>query len=132
MKLPTLIFAVLLVIAGDAYGKSKLKTISLSIADSNKTIQAAAGQEVSIRLPENPTTGYKWLLKGTTSHKVKRLSDKYTADPAPKGKVGVGGNHTFRYRLMQKGTAKVWLVYARPWEKENNWAQRYEVTFNVK
>lgn len=39
-----------------------METVTLGEADAGRTIPVTPGQRVVLRLPENPTTGYRWSV----------------------------------------------------------------------
>nr|WP_261789125.1 protease inhibitor I42 family protein [Methanosarcina siciliae] len=47
------------------------------------------GENFTLRLGGNPTTGYSWELN--VSKELSILSEDYTHDPAPAGYTGVSG-----------------------------------------
>ena len=79
------------------------------------SMTVAVGEEFEVRLPANPTTGFRWQV-GTIDDKVVRLVDsRYEAtSPAP---LGAGGTAVFSFVGVAKGRGNIKLVYLRPWEK---------------
>lgn len=79
-------------------------------------IHTQAGHQFKIEVKSNPTTGYKWALCDDLNSKLLKLvSSKYFADKDPK--IGSGGKEVWTFRTIAKGTARICLKYARPWEK---------------
>jgi inhibitor of cysteine peptidase len=87
-----------------------------------------AGEELSIRLPENPTTGYRWSVNPDSLAGVLTLLDS-SYESGGSG-VGAGGVHTFRFAAGAVGTAQVTLSLARPWESAAP-AEQYSVAVTV-
>ncbi len=86
--------------------------------DEGKTIAASVGEEFTIALDSNPTTGYNW----EETHDASMLSlveDKYAPDEKAKGLVGAGGTQYYRFKALNKGDTEVTLVYKRTWEEES-------------
>ncbi len=109
------------------------KTIQIVKADAGKTIEVAKGDSVEVTLRGNPTTGYSWNLISGKDAVLKQVGHPtYRQDPAPQGKVGVGGNFTFRFEATEVGTAQLKFVYERPWEKDVPPAQTHEVIIYVR
>lgn len=75
----------------------------------------AAGEEFDIRLPANPTTGYRWQV-GSIDERVVRLVDTRYERTAP-DPLGAGGTDIFTFVGVAKGRGNIQLVYVRPWEK---------------
>lgn len=79
----------------------------------SKTV--SAGEEFDVRLPANPSTGFRWQV-GSIDDKVVRLVDtRYEATGT--GQVGGGGTDIFTFVGVGKGRGSIKLVYVRPWEK---------------
>lgn len=124
----------LLVIAALAYllpscAEVKVKAIQLTAADNNKTITATVDTEIVLRLAANSSTGYSWNFKKLDDG-LKLLNDNYETDPRYKDRDGAGGTHTFRFKTVKPGPSEIWLLYYR--NSEDEWAQQYKVTVNVK
>jgi inhibitor of cysteine peptidase len=87
-------------------------------AGSAMPVAVRAGDQFSVSLPSNQTTGYSWrLAEGVSSAVLKTMGSRYTA-PAPSGGlVGRGGTETWVFRALAKGKTTITLEYARPWEK---------------
>jgi inhibitor of cysteine peptidase len=79
-------------------------------------VSLPVGRELAIALPGNLTTGYDWALAETLPSQLATVSYSYDTTAAA-GVVGAGGVRTFVYRAAAAGSAKLTIVYARPWEK---------------
>jgi len=76
-------------------------------------LAAMVGDDVIVRLPENPTTGYQWRIDELPTM-LNLLSTDFmiAAEPAP----GAGGQRIIRFRATRSGVARVRMVLARSWE----------------
>jgi len=88
-----------------------------------------AGDIVTIRLPENPTTGFSWNT--TLSSGIMLLNSTYIRDPVPAGVAGSGGTHVWTLLLKQSGTQTFHGVYKQPWMPASENDLTYDLTFNV-
>lgn len=86
------------------------------ISDPATPITVKSGQEFSLVLASNPTTGYRWDLAAPLVESRLRLSGK-SYSPATPGIPGSGGTETWNFKASGKERAVVFLRYARPWEK---------------
>lgn len=86
------------------------------------------GDTVIIRLPENPTTGYRWAADPVEGAGI-ALADS-TFDQAGSG-IGAAGTRTVTYRAIQAGTAWVRLKQWREWEGEGSVIEHFEVMIAV-
>ncbi|HTY53164.1 MAG TPA: protease inhibitor I42 family protein [Methanomicrobiales archaeon] len=97
--------------------------------DNGGTYSVARGAEVSIRLPENPTTGFLWNLSVPTGLTI--INDTYIPDD-PTGKlVGSGGTRVWFLRADLAGSQEISAVYHRPWEPAGQDVTLYGLTLVV-
>lgn len=91
--------------------------IVVSADRSGAELALVPGQPLIIRLPGNPTTGYRWSLFGPTGNALKVAGEAtYEPDPAAGNRVGVGGVEFWRFVAVRAGTAELRFEYRRPWE----------------
>jgi len=74
------------------------------------------GEEFTIHLESNPTTGYRWhpVYDGTL---LKLISNDFTLPPSRL--IGEGGTEHFNFRAIKLGRTTIKMLYNRRWEKEN-------------
>ena len=84
--------------------------------DSGKSVPLEIGQNLSISLPENPTTGYAW--NATVTDGLLIAETAYAPDPQSTGMVGVGGTRNWTVRGVRAGTQQFDAVYVRPFDPE--------------
>jgi PKD repeat protein len=84
-------------------------------ADNGTSISLKKGENFTLKLRENPTTGYSWELY--LSEGLSIISDEYTQDPAPEGYTGVPGTHSWIIEAVGQGNQQVNGIYKRPWER---------------
>ena len=89
----------------------------LSSCIQSEVINARAGENFTISLESNPTTGYSWQLKKPLDEKfVQLVGSEYV--PSRTDLVGAGGTEKWTFRAVKKGTTRLSLKYVRPWEKD--------------
>lgn len=69
-------------------------------ADNGKIITVNSGDIFTIKLNENPTTGYSWNL--TLGNGLQLVSDQYIAKKVPAGIVGSGGYHEWVIKAVSR------------------------------
>lgn len=102
-----------------------METQLLDLADLNRPkaitgmISVKLGDVFNIRLKENPTTGYTWIVTKLPSN-LQPLNIHYTVAPHQPGIIGVGGTKTFTFKALGKSKNGENLVFAEmlPSEKE--------------
>jgi predicted secreted protein len=103
------VFVSSLVVASHARG--------LEIEDEGRPIEVKAGQEFTIKLQSNATTGYQWKIDGKLDEKVvKFVRSDYKALPVKM--MGAGGWEFWIFKAEGQGTTKINMIYIRPWEKQ--------------
>ena len=78
------------------------------------TIEPVVGEEFSIRLPGNPTTGYEWAVAQADPILLTLVETSHVPDSSA---IGAGGLTTFRFRANLAGTTPLVLAYRRSWER---------------
>jgi inhibitor of cysteine peptidase len=84
----------------------------LNERDCRRKVAVRVGQEFELRLPENPTAGYRWRLVESGGPVCSLAGDVFE----PGGKPGQAGVRCWRFRIMAAGSTRVGLVYRRNWE----------------
>ncbi|AHY43883.1 peptidase inhibitor I42 [Stutzerimonas decontaminans] len=101
-------------------------------ARSCQPMQLSQGQEFNLRLPSNPTTGFRWSLRSDGAPQLKLLGPEVYTVPEKAGVVGGAGVSTWRFRAASSGDTTLALEYARPWEQDVAPAQRFDCRIRVK
>jgi len=90
------------------------------------TVNLLPGRSLIIRLPENPTTGYRWAVESGGGMTL--VSDDFS--PTMAG-VGAGGTRTLQWSSSAPGNHRITLALRRPWEAAEAAIQRFAVNINV-
>ena len=81
-----------------------------------KVIEVQAGQNFTITLKANATTGYQWQFAKPLDESIFQLiSSEYLADKTKL--VGAGGKQVWIFKALKAGQTTISLKYVRPWEK---------------
>jgi inhibitor of cysteine peptidase len=102
---------------------------TLTQADNGTTVRARPGDRIVIRLPENPTTGYRWSSDATDDRVISLRSTEYT--PPTGGGVGGSGSVTLVFEARATGEGSIRLKRWRDWEGEASVRERFAVTVSV-
>lgn len=98
--------------------------LSITEADKGKTLEVRRDDLIVVRLPENPTTGYRWALD-EDQHEILFLEkSEFSLPKSPK--VGGGGTRIFTFRAKRAGTAQIRLKNWRDWEGEASVIDRFD------
>ncbi len=89
----------------------------ISDADNGTQISLVPGDELTITLESNPTTGYSWQVMEINNAILLQDGDPEFKGPSgSEGLVGTGGTETFRFKVVGEGDTTLELGYLRPWE----------------
>ncbi|MBN2058303.1 MAG: protease inhibitor I42 family protein [Candidatus Saganbacteria bacterium] len=85
--------------------------------DSAEVISVRQGDEFTLSLGSNATTGYQWQLsQPLDQERLKLISSVYITPE--QGRIGQGGVEHWTFKALKSGRAVIKLGYLRPWEKE--------------
>jgi len=98
-------------------------------ADNGTSISLKKGENFTLKLKENPSTGYAWELN--VSEGLSILSDNYNQDPAPENMTGVPGVHSWIIEAVDSGSQQVSGIYKRSWENTTGTEENFTLTVDV-
>lgn len=90
----------------------------------------APGDFILLRLPENPTTGFRWYWQAASREFVALESDSF--EPLGGEQIGAGGTRVLSYRALRPGTESLRLVLWRDWEGESSITRRFQVVLEIR
>ena len=93
---------------GQVYGKE----------DTN--ISVKTGDEFTIKLDENPTTGYQWNYTISDESVLEISKDEYVNGSNAQDVAGAGGERFLTFVAKSKGSTVIDMVYERSWEKNED------------
>jgi inhibitor of cysteine peptidase len=88
--------------------------IVVSEEQNTATVSVNQGSVITVRLKENPTTGYQWNL--TTTAGLLITNDSYVPSDTTGKLVGSGGTHVWDISATAQGTQNITALYKRSWE----------------
>jgi inhibitor of cysteine peptidase len=91
-------------------------TVGSAITDPTQPIQVIIGQDFTLTLESNHTTGYRWqLAKPLDDAVVKYVGSQYRE--AHSGRPGAGGEELWTFQAVGRGRTQIAMHYIRPWER---------------
>ena len=105
------------------------RALDLTGLDNGKSVSVSLTEKLSVTLPGNPTTGYRWDLAEISSGVLNTNSE--SAFAADSTMLGAGGKFTFLFTAVQPGTTGIKLIYHRPWEKNVQPLRTFDLTVSV-
>ena len=100
--------------------------MELSETGLGTTREIGVGEELLLRLPENPTTGFRWQITCSGDGELQPLDDRFElgGDALP----GSAGQRVLRFVARKPGTVQLSAAYRRPWEPGSQPARQLTLT----
>jgi inhibitor of cysteine peptidase len=96
--------------------------------DNGSTVTVKRGQAILIKLPENPSTGFRWSVEQS----ARPFLELKQTDFAATGTIaGGGGERRFEFIAATAGEGRLSLRRWREWEGETSIVERYEISVRV-
>lgn len=95
-------------------------------------LELRIGQQLNLRLPSNPTTGFRWQMRDSGAPQLQLLGPEVYTTPEDAGVVGSAGISTWRLRAVAPGEGHLHLDYRRPWENGVAAERRFDCRIRVR
>ncbi len=99
----------------------------LTATNSGGSVETGVGEVVAVQLPENPTTGYRWMVEAGDG-----LEEIGSTSSQAGSAVGAAGVREFQFRVSRAGSHNLRLKHWRDWEGESSVIGRFNVTIVAK
>ncbi|MCY1285488.1 Chagasin family peptidase inhibitor I42 [compost metagenome] len=96
-----------------------------------KPIALHVGQTLTLTLPSNPTTGFRWQVQDAAPSVLRSLGPEVYSTPEDAGMVGGAGQSSWRFLANLAGEGRLLLTYQRPWETDVAPEKRVECQVSV-
>jgi len=103
-------------------------TIEVGEGNANERHRASLGDHVVSRLPETPTSVYRWQLDDHDTAALQPAGDEFA--PAADARTGGAGTREFRFVIASAASSEVSLSLRRAWETGKAAAQTFRTTIN--
>ncbi|MFC1781457.1 protease inhibitor I42 family protein [Planctomycetota bacterium] len=81
-------------------------------------IETTVGDNFTIQLDSNPTTGYSWRLAGTLPDMLELVGSDFVMAENKENIVGAGGVEHWTFKAIREGETTLTFEYIRPWEQD--------------
>jgi inhibitor of cysteine peptidase len=88
----------------------------------------AVGETLEVCLPENRTTGFKWILESSVERACSLVSDHVE----PGHLAGQPGKRCWHFRAEHAGSEHIRMSYQRPWEEKKAPARTFTLGIRVR
>ena len=101
-------------------------------SDRGKTVTLKVGQSVTLRLNENPTTGYRWVIPAFDAQLIRLTDDRFEPTvTANKPMMGAGGQRILVLQANRPGTIHLNLENKQSWDLESPSAESFDLTVQI-
>ncbi len=103
---------------------------SLKLADDGAAVEIDVGETLSVRLPENASSGHRWAPEEVDP----KILELVAEEPVYSGGAGIGagGEVTFRACAMAPGDTELAFRKWREWEGDASIVERFRVRVTVR
>lgn len=98
--------------------------ITVGPAANGSTRLVRRGDQLVVRLPSNPSTGYRWVVRDGARPVLVLVRRSYVA-PTGAPMLGAPGTAVLRFRVVARGRAQLRLAYVRSWEAHGSPARTF-------
>lgn len=86
--------------------------ITIEAQDTSRTIETAVGEEFTVEVASNPTTGYTWSYRVDPAAAVREVSSEYVPDEPQL--TGSGGTQVWRFAAQEAPSARIEFAQTPP------------------
>ena len=104
------------------------ETTIVSEHDDGRTVSVQVRQSITIDLPENATTGFRWAPEQIDTG---MLDMREAAASYGSGTIGAGGRVAWQVTAKAAGNTVIVLKKWRPWEGDSSIIQRFRLGLHI-
>lgn len=101
------------------YGLYTKDTRTVEVHENQANIEVKNGQEFTIVLNSNPSTGYSWSISDTYDKSIVQAIGN-VFKPSSTKKIGAPGEELWTFKGAGRGNTKINFTYSRKWEGKSS------------
>lgn len=105
------------------------KEVQVDQASNGKAFRLFVGQILSLRLLENPSTGFQWIVEENESSPLEQKESMFRPTP---GGPGAGGTRVFRFLAKGIGLVRLKLMCQRPWFAPSKPSETFSINLRIR
>lgn len=90
------------------------------------------GQELTLTLPSDPTSGYRWTILQRSDNLKQLGPEVFRERRQDQGGVGSAGQSLWRFRAQSAGSAQLELQARQPWDAEAEAQARFDCRIEIR
>jgi inhibitor of cysteine peptidase len=115
-----------------AHPRQPRKSVQADESFNGRKIELHVGQMLLVKLPENASTGYRWIIPPESARKLEKiLREEDQSLPGPGNRIGRPGIRNFYFQALKPGNAELELDYQRPWETAKPPARKFRLHIRI-
>jgi inhibitor of cysteine peptidase len=115
-----------------ASARQPLKNVQADESFDGRKIELQVGETLIVKLPENASTGYRWIIPPQSARKLEKiLREEDQPVPGPGNLIGRPGLRNFYFHALKPGKAELELYYQRPWETAKPPARKFRLHIRI-
>jgi inhibitor of cysteine peptidase len=108
------------------------KTVQVNESFNGGKVDLKVGEALAVALSENASTGFRWIARAESAHKVAKVLREGESAPDSGGdSPGNPGIRRFQFEAVEPGTVELELEYRRPWETGKPPARTFQLRVRV-
>jgi inhibitor of cysteine peptidase len=118
-------------LAGEKPAHSWADVWLLDEAQEGRQIVSGLRDEIHVRLPETPSTGYVWDLVDPAAGLVEMVADRFEAPDGTDEQIGAAGLRHLWLRVVAPGSGRIRLELRRPWQADARPVRTFQATLDA-
>ena len=118
-------------LAGVKPASSRADVWLLDEAQEGRQIISRLRDEIHVRLPETPSTGYVWDLVDPAAGVVEVVADRFETGDDAEERIGADGVRHLWLRVVAPGSGRIRLELRRPWQSDAKPARTFQATLDA-
>jgi len=112
--------------------ENAVSEVVLTQLDNEKPVSINTNDVITIKLEENPSTGYSWAIAKNNDEILSLLSSDYFQPQAQAPVLGAPGERTFTFKAKRAGNVNLALKYWRAWAGDSSIASQFKTAIHIK
>jgi len=97
--------------------------------DNGALVEVRCGAKITIELNENPTTGYRWMIRSVDEAFLIPEGDEFL--PPKQKSPGAGGLRRFFFRGKHAGSTDLTLINKRAWQSDDQAIGTFKLAIRI-